>query len=360
MKRLFVFAPRCRVDFATSSGASLQPFARMLIVQVISATIILATGTSSIPGYPGKNGELLYLVRSQITCDDGSVAVRSPHGNKKKEANLTIGTDLRIGAAPVWSPDGSMIAFTGFPCSQPNSNTHLYLMNANGSGIHEIDLEIDISPALNPEFPTWSPDGQVIAFVGDTFDGQALFSVRPDGIDLQMILPPSELGFTDVYRSLAWSPDGSRLLFSGVSHFPCAPGGCGFSGDVFELYTFTPATGVVERLTDNSVIDQDAVWSPDAQWIAFIRAGRLLVMDLDTRETRDISDPKDEENPSNYQTPAWSPDGSLIAYSHVISEVGIFIFTVKPNGKGARKQITDGPADQWPDWQPIVKHKKNR
>jgi Tol biopolymer transport system component len=58
-------------------------------------------------------------------------------------------------SAPVWSPDGKLIAFT----SNRDGLSQIYVMNADGSGLRRVSLgdAADFSPS-------WSPDGNWIAF----------------------------------------------------------------------------------------------------------------------------------------------------------------------------------------------------
>ena len=66
------------------------------------------------------------------------------------------------GEYPAWSPDGERIAFASFaggvgPTGDPNYD--LFVVNADGSGLRRLSQ----SPAYDM-YPTWSPDGESIAF----------------------------------------------------------------------------------------------------------------------------------------------------------------------------------------------------
>jgi Tol biopolymer transport system component len=298
-----------------------------------------------------RNGDLLYFVRTTVDCTDSTIAVVDPRG--KRTRNLTLGTNIRAAAfQATWSPDGQKIAFTGSPCSTPPQG-HLYVMNADGSGI----TEIPTAPARDVEYPTWSPDGTRLAFVGvDSIGHRSIFSIDVDGTDLQTLLA-SVPGFSETFHSLKWSPDGRTLLFSGTILFPC-PRGCGFGTEVEELYLLSLESGDVVQLTDNDVGDADASWSPDGRHIVFSREGTLLVMDLETAETRPLI--KRERNQHFDRMPVWSPDGEFVAYisarplaphdPHFFQ--GVFI--VNADGNGHPKRLTDGPVHEAPDWQPVL------
>lgn len=83
---------------------------------------------------------------------------------------------------PAWSPDGKQIAFT---CKKGVAGQWgqwgLFIINSDGSGIHEIkpgNLESSASPV---EF-AWSPDGTQIIYTAWTDDEHSqIYSVHPDG-----------------------------------------------------------------------------------------------------------------------------------------------------------------------------------
>ena len=98
---------------------------------------------------------------------------------------------------PVWSPDGSRIAFV----SIRDTGQQIYTMNADGSSVTRL------TSANYPEFPSWSPDGSQIAFSADA-DG--------DGwLELVVINAGGSINVsytTPVHRPICgritWSPDG--------------------------------------------------------------------------------------------------------------------------------------------------------
>lgn len=104
-----------------------------------------------------------------------------------------------IDCAPVWSPDGSQIAFV----SERSGGPQVYVMNANGSNPHRVTF----SGGHNVD-PSWSPKGDRIAFVGrdGAFD---VFTVRTDGTGMERITQ----GMGD-NEDPSWSPEGTYLAFS--------------------------------------------------------------------------------------------------------------------------------------------------
>ena len=101
-----------------------------------------------------------------------------------------------------------------------------------------------------------------------------------------------------------WSPDGTRIAFSG--------GPVGHASRIFEVPS---AGGAPEPITDAGPIDTGASWSADGNSVVFARnvppgasgqAG-LYVMDRKTKKATLL--PGSE----NLDQPAWSPDGRFVA-----------------------------------------------
>ena len=64
--------------------------------------------------------------------------------------------DKQIDIKPVFSPDGSKIAFLS---STDNENFYLWIMDANGEGRRQLDKTVSIADSL-----LWSSDGEEIFF----------------------------------------------------------------------------------------------------------------------------------------------------------------------------------------------------
>jgi len=80
-------------------------------------------------------------------------------------------------------------------------------------------------------------------------------------------------------------------------------------------------------------------WSPDDRSLAFTTAdGRLYVVDVDNSDLRPLGD-----DSLNRQDPAWSPNGSLIAFHGEGASTGIYV--IGSDGSGEIK-VSTGPS--WP------------
>jgi TolB protein len=92
------------------------------------------------------------------------------------------------GIQPVWSPDGSQIAFTR-PNDARFGRGDLYIIGADGSNERPLTASAGL---IDNATPAWSPDGQWIAFSRTTPypSGGAsvdLYVIRPDGTALRNV-----------------------------------------------------------------------------------------------------------------------------------------------------------------------------
>jgi TolB protein len=139
---------------------------------------------------------------------------------------------------PVWSPDGSKIAFHG---SRDGGDHEIYVVNADGTG----RVNVTNSPG-SETIPVWSPDGSKIGFTSLRDGNAEIYVINPDGTGLVNLTNSPAY---DEYGQ-AWSPDGSKIAFHSLQ-----------DGDR-EIYVMNAdGTGRV-KLTNSPGADAFPVWRP--------------------------------------------------------------------------------------------------
>src|SRR5262249_54265146 len=90
---------------------------------------------------------------------------------------------------PAWSPDGKQIAYLGTTRPLTSSettmeNTHVWLMNADGSNRHEVREALDNRQGQ----PRWSWDGRSLLFTVQERGETHLYRIPADGGKAQRVL----------------------------------------------------------------------------------------------------------------------------------------------------------------------------
>lgn len=177
--------------------------------------------------------------------------------------------------APAWAPDGRRIVFTSDRDNRASAD--VYLMNADGTGLERLTRDgANWAPQFSPDGlrvavqvdrdvvvldladgtrrqltsgpqngmnPSWSPDGDQLAFV-TTRNGRAeIFRMDADGSDARVLVTMAAGSAIDP----RWSPDGARVAFVMVPD--AAPGAGDDDTAAQAIYTIEVASGVVTRLS---------------------------------------------------------------------------------------------------------------
>jgi Tol biopolymer transport system component len=227
------------------------------------------------------------------------------------------------------------IAFT----SDRGGCPEIYAMNADGSGVVELDSTFDSYCGAYANGAAWSPDGTKLAFYLSRvvwWEPQGIQVINTDG---------STLTFIPDLRDPAWSPDGTRIAAAGIPR--CGRGGCVNAGI---MLMNTDGSGLV-NLTRYG--DFEPAWSANGR-IAFTRSGcsgcttggEIYGMNADGTGLTNLTN-----NPAADDGPAWSPHGTKIAFRS--DRTGHFdLYVMNADGSGVTALTADTATEGRPAWSP--------
>jgi tricorn protease len=215
---------------------------------------------------------------------------------------------------PRFSPDGSMIAFTG----QYDGNADVYVMSAHGGEITRITYHPDYDRVVG-----WHPTKNKIMFISGRkhFRYTKLYLVSPDGTGLEEMIMHNiahgsfspdgrKLAYNKVEREfrtwkryrggtaqevylydLATNEERNLTNFEGTDRLPMWIGDaiC-FSSDrdgVLNIYSVNPETGAIEQLTHHTDYDVRRPSDGDGR-IVYELGGELWVLDIAAKRTRRV------------------------------------------------------------------------
>ena len=235
--------------------------ALVLAVAVIGSMLtVLRTSDDRRPGSSGSlviDPGINQACGAQDPCWDADVFVMRADGSTVTR----LGFDEERDFAYSWSPDGERIAFYHAAGVEGggrfDATADIYTMAADGSAVRQLTDD----PALDL-FPVFSPDGSKIAFTSDRAGTVDVWVMDADGSNKRRL---TNNGATNWAPS--WHPDGKRIIFS--SNMDDWREDIGKFGHNFELYLIN-ADGIgLERITYNNVFDSFPMFSHDGKKIVF-------------------------------------------------------------------------------------------
>lgn len=178
---------------------------------------------------------------------DGQAEIYVMNSDGSHPVRLT--TDADYDGMPTWSPDGTQIAFA----SRRTGGYRIWVMDADGNGKTQVSSQ---PYSLRPQ---WSPDGTQIAFdADDDGDGwQELWVMNADGSAAEEVYDPDQSGMVDAWAG-SWSPDGRYIAFTEIWFTY-------YEGDLYWVTASLRAWDSDDSIFGNNVIslsDNGLDWNP--------------------------------------------------------------------------------------------------
>jgi TolB protein len=228
--------------------------------------------------------------------------------------------------SPVWSPDGSKLAYVSFEKKKP-----MVIVHSLSSGQRNVVANFKGSNSA----PAWSPDGRKLAVVLSKDGNSQLYTVNADGSGVQRLAQSPGIDTEPRY-----SPDGAHIYFTSDR------------GGSPQIYRIESSGGAAQRVTFDGSYNVSPRPSPDGKSLAFIsrREGRfqLSLMDLSSRQVQVLTDSNKDESPS------FAPNGRMILIATEVGGRGL-LSAVSIDGRiKQRLSIAAGDVRE-PAWGPFLK-----
>ena len=217
----------------------------------------------------------------------------------------------------VVSPDGETLYFTSARYFQAYLN--VFRMPASG-GLSE---PLTFNDAVIQTSPAVSPDGRTLAFFARTGRGTKIYAIDPAHPSWPRLMFPD----LDEERSPSWSPTGAMAI--------------AMRGDI---YVVDAPGGEPRRVIEDAYAGGNGgpVWSPDGERIAFTSGGsgfaQIGVVDVASGGVTPIT-----YEPNEHGDVSWSPDGEWLVYVRN-DDVGMSqdLMLARSDGSGEARRLTEG------------------
>jgi RTX calcium-binding nonapeptide repeat (4 copies)/WD40-like Beta Propeller Repeat len=306
----------------------IRPHWLLAIAGLVSAVALLAHVSPSRATAAGANGSVLFTRSEDMWSMD-------PSGAGQFQLTDVRGTE--VGA---WSPDGRKLVLErrGLEVDARSNETDVFVMNADGTDAHALTSD------GASERPSFSPDGRRIAFIRIVGGHRQVFVMNAGGGAVTQLTADPALAVVGL--ATVWSPDGTKIAFTGISLAPGAPN----TAEAYAIGADGSGLTAVSHDAESIFVDD---WSPDGAWLlarrhVFLAAGSG---DLATYQDELVRVPSAGGDASLILAPrpfedvlgaTWAPDGASILLSLYqddnlgAPEDAMSVISIHPDGTGRR------------------------
>lgn len=227
--------------------------------------------------------------------------------------------------SPSWSPDGEWVAYVSY---EHDGSSAIFVQEVSTGQRRMVSKQPGINGA-----PAWSPDGKRLALTLSKGRNPDIYILDLASDRLQRITKSYAID-----TEPSWAPDGESLVFTSDR------------GGNPHIYQYSFTSGKIERVTYEGRYNARASFSPDGRLLTFIHRPKqrfnVAVMTLATGELQILSDGRLDESPS------FSPNGSMIIYATEDGHRGVLAAVSVDGSVKQRLAVQEGDIRE-PAWAPF-------
>ena len=263
-----------------------------------------------------RNGYKEIMLMSSIDGKILGTAIRGEKAGDYEEMHW-----LRGGLG--WSSDGTMLVFA----TKAGEQDAIHLQKVEDGGYDKVfkpDMDAIYSPSC-------SPDGTKILFSGLSKGKLDLYTID---IETEELTRLTHDFFDEV--SASWSPDGSKIAFASDRLVVPYKYTIDMMQDSYDIFTMNADGSDVKRITTDKYNDLSPSWAPDGEKLVFTSdrngVNNLYYIDLATSVVTPLTNLL-----TSASSPEWSPDGDRIVFTS-FKEGGWDVYIVK---RPLKRELTD-------------------
>lgn len=262
-----------------------------------------------------RDGSKMVFAASDFSSNIHRTAF-DPDSGKVTGQDVAVTRGTKYFEVPSVSLDGKWIAAV-----TSNGQEDLFVARADGSDIRKLTDDAD-----KDRDPRWLPDGSIVFQSDRVTKVYEAWSIRPDGSQLKQLTRRPDESYLSGFWNPRPSPDGKRLAMNNENGcyladisgplpsstiqplpstglpetvfnvFDWSRNGkylsgtlWGKQGEILGIVVYSIESGVYERLTD---FGRAPTWLNDSRRILFTFKGKLLLLDVKTKQWREVLSPE--------------------------------------------------------------------